>query len=153
MGSISAGFSAGIYRQFINQFDLTNAGPTSIVPSTRLWVPADFTTDVPKAYHIRPEILVEPTATFTLRFEGFYKWNPTILAPDYHALLDAQNGLGLPFTDQSRFITSGKRYSYGTGVRVEKYFPETLLEINASYHYSFSKMITDMCALHGINRM
>ena len=140
LGSITAGLSAGIYRQFINQFDLTNAGPTSIVPSTRFWVPADFTTDVPKAYHIRPEVLVEPSATLSIRFDSFYKWNPTILTPDYHALLDAQNGNGLPFTDQSGFITSGKRYSYGTGVRVEKYFPESLLEVNASYHYSFSKM-------------
>lgn len=139
LGFLSLKLSTGIYRQFINQFDVTNVGPSTIVPSIRFWVPVDFTTDVPKSYHISTEALVEPAENWSFRWEGFYKWNPTILALDYHALLEEPLGPVTPFDDQSRFIVHGKSYSFGTGVSAEKLIESLMMELSLSYQYSIGK--------------
>lgn len=67
LGFLSMKFSTGVYRQFMNQFDITNIGPSTIVPSIRFWVPVDFTTDVPKSYHFSTEALIEPTENLSFR--------------------------------------------------------------------------------------
>jgi len=139
LGFVSLRLSGGLYRQYVNQFDVTNVGPSSIVPSIRFWVPVDFTTDVPKSYHTSSEILVEPQETLSLKWEGYYKWNPTILMLDYHALLEQPDDPNAKFNRQSTFIEHGKRYSYGTGVSAEKLFEELMMELSLSYEYSISK--------------
>lgn len=139
LGFLSLKFSTGIYRQFINQFDITNVGPSTIVPSIRFWVPVDFTTDVPKSYHFSTEALVEPTENLTFRWEGFYKWNPTILAIDYHALLEEPVGPVLSFDNQSRFISHGKSYSLGTGISAETLIEPLMMDLSLSYQYSLAE--------------
>lgn len=139
LGYVSLKLSGGLYRQYVNQFDVTNVGPSSIVPSIRFWVPVDFTTDVPKSYHTSSEILVEPQETLSLKWEGYYKWNPTILMLDYHALLEQPDDPNAKFNRQSTFVEHGKRYSYGTGVSAEKLFKELMMELSLSYEYSISK--------------
>ncbi|MDZ7660612.1 TonB-dependent receptor [Fodinibius sp.] len=139
LGFVSLKFSGGLYRQYVNQFDVTNVGPSSIVPSIRFWVPVDFTTDVPKSYHASSEILVEPQETLSLKWEGYYKWNPTILMLDYHALLEQPDDPNAKFNRQSTFVEHGKRYSYGIGISAEKLFEELMMELSLSYEYSIAK--------------
>lgn len=138
LGFISLKLSGGLYRQFINQFDITNAGPSSIVPSIRFWVPIDYTTDVPKSYHLSTETLIEPTENLSFRWEGFYKWNPSILAIDYHALIEDPANPGMKFNEQNTFIEQGKSYSLGTGISAEKLFEQILMELSVSYQYNLA---------------
>lgn len=139
IGFISLRLAGGLYRQFINQFDITNPGPSSIVPSIRFWVPIDYTTEVPKSYHASTEALLEPTETLSLKWEAFYKWNPSVLAIDYHALIEDPAVPGTEFDHQNTFIEQGKSYSLGTGVSAEKLFEEIMMEVTLSYHYSIAK--------------
>lgn len=139
LGFISLKLSGGLYRQYINQFDVTNVGPSSIVPSIRFWVPVDFTTDVPKSYHAGSEILIEPAENFSLKWEGFYKWNPSILTLDYHALLEEPVDPNAKFDSQSTFIEQAKSYSLGSGISAEKLFEDLLMEVSLSYEYNIAK--------------
>ena len=139
LGFISLKLSGGLYRQFINQFDVTNPGPSSLVPSIRFWVPVDYTTDVPKSYHASAEALIEPTENLTFRWEGFYKSNPSILAIDYHALIEDPTDPQLKFDKQNTFIEQGKSYSLGTGISAEKLFEDLLMELSVSYQYSLAE--------------
>jgi len=139
LGFVSIKLSGGLYRQYVNQFDVTNVGPSSIVPSIRFWVPVDFTTDVPKSYHASSEILVEPEETLSLKWEGYYKWNPSILALDYHALLEEPADPNAKFDSQNTFIEQGRSYSYGTGISAEKLFEELMMELSLSYEYSIAR--------------
>ncbi|MDR8390361.1 TonB-dependent receptor [Aliifodinibius sp. S!AR15-10] len=139
LGYFSAKISTGIYRQFINQFDVTSVGPSAIVPSNRFWVPADYSTDVPKAYHINSELLLEPTEHLALRWEGYYKWHPKILALDYHALLQTPDSPTDHFEDQNNFIVTGKSYTYGTGLSISQFFESLQAEMTLSYQYMLAK--------------
>ena len=139
LGFVSIKLSGGLYRQYVNQFDVTNVGPSSIVPSIRFWVPVDFTTDVPKSYHASSQILVEPEETLSLKWEGYYKWNPSILALDYHALLEEPADPNAKFDSQNTFIEQGRSYSYGTGISAEKLFEELMMELSLSYEYSIAR--------------
>ncbi len=142
LGFVSMKVSGGLYRQYVNQFDVTNVGPSSIVPSIRFWVPVDFTTDVPKSYHTSSEILIEPEETLSLKWEGYYKWNPSILALDYHALLEQPDDPNAKFDSQSTFSEQGSSYSYGTGISAEKLFEELMMELSLSYEYSVARQRT-----------
>lgn len=139
IGYFSGKISTGIYRQFINQFDVTSVGPSAIVPSNRFWVPTDYSTDVPKAYHLDTELLVEPTENLALRWEGFYKWQPTILALNYHALLSTPTSATDHYEDQTNFIVSGKSYTYGSGLSISQFIEPWKMEATLSYQYTLSK--------------
>ncbi|NGP76758.1 TonB-dependent receptor [Balneolaceae bacterium YR4-1] len=142
LGFISLKLAGGVYRQYVNQFDLTNVGPSSIVPSIRFWVPVDFTTDVPKSYHASSEILIEPEETLSIKWEGYYKWNPSVLSLDYHALLEEPDNPNARFNNQSTFTEQGRSYSYGTGISIEKLFEDPMMEFSLSYEYSLARKRT-----------
>ncbi|MFH5831057.1 carboxypeptidase-like regulatory domain-containing protein [Halalkalibaculum sp. DA384] len=139
LGYISGNISTGIYRQFVNQFDVTSVGPSAIVPSNRFWVPADYTTDIPKAYHMGAELLVEPTEHLALRWETFYKWQPNMLALNYHALLSTPESTTDHFEDQINFIVSGKSYTYGTGFNISQFIESWKMEAMLSYQYTLAR--------------
>lgn len=138
LGFASFKIAGGIYRQYINQFNVTNVGPSSIVPSNRFWVPIDNSLEVPESYHASSELLIEPTPRLSLRWEGYYKWNPTVLTLNYHALLNKPK-MSPAFRNQRQFISSGKSYSVGSGVSATQSIPSLALEISASYQYSRTK--------------
>lgn len=142
LGFISLKLAGGLYRQYVNQFDLTNVGPSSIVPSIRFWVPVDFTTGVPKSYHASTQILIEPEETLSIRWEGYYKWNPSVLSLDYHALLEEPDNPNARFDSQSTFTEQGRSYSYGAGISIEKLFENPMMEISLSYEYGFARKQT-----------
>ncbi|MDZ7694519.1 MAG: Plug domain-containing protein [Balneolaceae bacterium] len=136
IGYLAGKISGGLYRQFINQFDLTSVGPSAIVPSNRFWLPSDFSTAIPKAYHFASELLVEPSEHTTLRWEGYYKWQPTTLNLDYHALLNNPQSASDQYSSQQDFVTSGKSYSYGSGLSISRFIESWEMEAMISYQIS-----------------
>jgi hypothetical protein len=139
-GYFSAKLSGGIYRQFINRFDVSNVGPSALVPSIKFWVPVDYTTTVPEAYHVALESLLEPSKSLEIRLESYYKWIPSRLVLDY-AKLSAASFIQSGSNDagQHQFITSARGYAYGLGISAKKRIHSLHMEIRGNYQFSISR--------------
>ena len=143
IGTVTFQVRGGLYRQFINQFDVTTIGPSAVVPSIRFWMPAEQTVALPKAYHISSDLQVAPSDRWSVRFEGYYKWQPNLLMMDYHALAsgpalapDAQPlYLVEPMSSQQEFTVNGEGYGYGAGVSITHSAPTLGMESTLSYQF------------------
>lgn len=135
-GYLSAKLSGGIYRQFINQFDVSNIAPSALVPSMRFWVPADFSTDVPKAYHLSGNLLWEPNEFWTAEIESYYKWMPTTLSLDYRKLFVFSVGGSQNLAQQAQFITDSQQYAYGSGLSIQRVLPALQMQLTGKYQFS-----------------
>ncbi len=139
----------GVYRQFVNQFDVATSNPTALVPSVRFWLPADGADGVATAYHFTGEGVITPLGRWQLRSEWYAKWQPTIMAFDYAVLLnrDAEQVTQVP---PSAYVANASGYAYGVGLRAtrEGYMGWTgwsdrtdglPLRIQAGYDYGVSR--------------
>jgi hypothetical protein len=106
----------GVYRQFVNQFDVATSNPTALVPSVRFWLPASGRDDVAAAYHLAAEGVVTPGRAWQLRGELYGKWQPTIMAFDYGVLLNRDTLLPIALPP-STYVASARGEAYGVGVR------------------------------------
>ncbi len=130
------GLGAGLYRQFVNQFDVTSVGPSALVPSVRFWLPVDASLVPPQALHLTAEGFVVPAPGWTLRGETYYKHLPHLLALDYGVLLNYQEGVGAE-AEQAAFIGDARGYAYGGGARIER--EGDRLRFTLGYDYSLSR--------------
>lgn len=138
IGAYALHLAAGIYRQYVNQFDLSSVGPSAAVPSIRFWLPIDETLAPPKAFHYTANFLVMPSESWNFRIESYYKHQPQILAFHYHPLLipgviAAQDG---PITED-QIIEESNGFAYGGGVFAEHTYNRGV--VGASYSYSQAK--------------
>ena len=140
VGYFSAKLAGGIYRQFINQFDISNVGPSAIVPSLKFWAPIDYTTTVPEAYHIAFESLMEPTNSWKIRVNSYYKWIPTRLVLNYKQLSSFPfYGQYAGYSSQHQFIAPASAYAYGASASAQKFIHPLKLELKGRYQYSISR--------------
>lgn len=135
IGSYSLQLATGLYRQYVNQFDLSNPGPSAAVPSLRFWLPIDETLAPPTAIHVTGNFLVIPADGWTIRLESYYKDHPRIVALHYHPLLIS--GV-IPDEDvtEDDFIDSTSGYAYGGGLFLERIYNRGVLGIQYSYSES-----------------
>ncbi len=147
--------ATGLYRQFVNQFDVSSRSARALLANSRMWLGVDDTVSPPHTAHLGGEMLLQPGAGWTLRLEGYYKHHLHLLAVDYTAptqrqyaqLRDAtgtQNAadflsgdLPLPSQTQTSFLAGGDGYAYGGAVLVEKKLGGARFE--ARYEYSQSQ--------------
>jgi CarboxypepD_reg-like domain len=132
----AARLAAGLYRQFVAEFDLSSVGPTALVPSVRFWYPVDETLRLPKAYHLAGEFLWAPVEPLKVRVEAYHKWQPVLLTVNYPTLL----GLGPAIPDAARhahFIEPASGRAYGAGVHVERQGQRAWQSVSYSYSASF----------------
>jgi hypothetical protein len=106
----------GVYRQFVNQFDVATSNPTALVPSVRFWLPTDGRDGVATAYHLSGEGVITPGGRWQLRGEWYAKWQPTIMAFDYGVLLNRDTLLPLA-VPPSAYVSTATGHAYGVGVR------------------------------------
>ena len=140
IGYLSGKVSGGVYRQFINQFNVSNVGPSSLVPSLSFWVPIDYTTTVPKAYHLSFNGLWEPAESWQFELESYYKWMPSRLMLDYQALSGFKSLTDIgPYSQQGQFITSSKGYAYGMGLSFSKRIIPMGVKIDGGYQFSVAE--------------
>ncbi len=137
LGQHALRVAGGLYRQFVNQFDLTNVGPSAIVSSVRFWLPVDRSLEPPLAVHASVEALASPLPGWDIRAEGYYKHLPRLLALDYGALFDHDAVSGEEPIDQAAYIGAARGFSYGGGVRVER--TSERLRLRAGYDVSVSR--------------
>ena len=131
-GLFSFHVAAGLYRQFTNPFNLSNAGPSAAVPSIRFWIPIDETVSPSRSYHLAGNVLWSPREDMQIRLETFYKDQPRILALDYETILTDASLAGE--TLQGEDITEpAKGYAYGAGIYVEKTYEKGVGSVQYSY--------------------
>ncbi|MEM6336941.1 MAG: TonB-dependent receptor, partial [Bacteroidota bacterium] len=104
--------SAGLYRQFVNQFEVSSASPSALLSSIRFWLPVDETVAPPKALHLALSASVALSPAFTLRAEAYEKRQDRLLFIDYPALW---NGLRTDSvaTTQAEFLGAGRGSTRG----------------------------------------
>jgi hypothetical protein len=136
VGYWSFRIAGGLYRQFINEYRITNTGPTAIVPEIPIWSHTGDTA-IPKAWHVSTSLLIEPTDQTSITAEWFYKWHPsanftTYIEPDE----ESPENPG----EVSAFGISTTMRSWGFGVRYTQSFADRFLRITAGYDYSFAEI-------------
>ncbi|MGF1669206.1 MAG: carboxypeptidase-like regulatory domain-containing protein [Balneolaceae bacterium] len=135
-GYWSVRFTGGLHRQFINQHDITNAGPTSIVPSITVWSHAGDT-EIPKAVHFTGSFFIEPAEGTTIKFESFYKWQPKATITSYTNL---NTGFQIERDEVTAFAETTTMRAFGSGIRVNQELAGSRINLMAGYDYSFSRI-------------
>lgn len=133
-------FSGGLYRQFINEYRLTNAGATAIVPSFSVWSHADGSA-IPKAWHLSGSYLIEPAENTMIVIDGYYKWQPVAQITSYSNIIEVQqSGTAADRSQISAFGETTEIRSAGGGVRLEQSLAGSRLNLKAGYDYSYSRI-------------
>lgn len=132
---LSLRLSGGIYRQFINEFEISSLGPSSLVPSLRFWLPADHTVNVPRAYHLAAEWLLQPGEDWQLNGGFYYKWQPEALLIDYLSLLRYGQNNYTPKLQQGEFILDTRSRTIGAGIGIQKRWLNHRLDTKINYQW------------------
>lgn len=120
VGNYSLRFAAGVYRQFVNQFDLTSLGTSSAIPSILFWLPPDETLSPPRAYHFAVEALFAPGPDWTVGIETYFKEQPRLLTINYAGLQDIKTTSVHYYgpLKQGRFIVPTHGRAYGASLQL-----------------------------------
>jgi len=128
--------AGGLYRQFINEFRVTNTGATAIVPDITIWSHADDSA-IPKAYHLTGSLIIEPAERTSISLEGFYKWQPVSNYTSYGSLLAGQD---LDRSEIGAFAGVTEMRILGAGIRLNQQFGSSNIRMIAGYDYSYNQM-------------
>lgn len=124
LGSLAFRVAGGVYRQFINQFEVTSVGATTLVPTTTVWLPADGSIAPPRAYHLAAEVLMMPNRQWTVATEVFGKWQHRLLMIDYAALASRQTSSEslrhAESVSQSAFVAPSSGRVGGGSIRIQR---------------------------------
>jgi len=132
--------SGGLYRQFINEYRLTNTGATAIVPAFSVWSHADGSA-IPKAWHLSGSWMVEPAENTTVVIDGYYKWQPVAQITSYSNISEVQQvGTAEERSRVSAFGETTDMRAAGGGVRLEQSLAGSKLNLQAGYDYSYSRV-------------
>ncbi|HEY5565108.1 MAG TPA: carboxypeptidase regulatory-like domain-containing protein, partial [Rhodothermia bacterium] len=113
--SWAAEAAAGLYRQFLHQFDGATYGETSLLPSIRFWRPVTGDEEPPKAVHIAGSFLLHPGDNWRVVLETFFKSLPRIREINYVG--PSEKGAGGEPPD---LLVDAEGRSYGLGAAVER---------------------------------
>ena len=116
---ISARFATGIYYQFLNQFEIATISPSSIVPSTRFWLPVDETLAAPLSDHYTIDLSAQLWTDWQLGFEYYYKNQRRLYRVDYPKLW-SQEVDSTVIGNIDEFVTETDGYVYGTSVELRR---------------------------------
>lgn len=118
--------AAGLYRQFINQYDVSKLNVGALLPSVRIWLPVDGTVRPPQALHLSASTLLRLSPAWSLRGEGYWKIQPYQLTMTYRlpeSFGDSTDqepfrGQGGVLSDQASFLAPAKGRAAGASVEV-----------------------------------
>lgn len=136
IGYWSARISGGLYRQFINEYSITNTGASAVVPSFSVWSHAG-TMAIPKAYHLNSSWYGEFSDDSSIRIETFYKYQPVTNITSYQNLIAGDE---LNRSEVSAFAESTEMTALGAGIRVNQALFESVISMMAGYDYSYTQL-------------
>ena len=126
LGGLAVRLAGGLYRQYVMQSEISNAGPTSVVPSVQFWLPIDHSVTPARAYHTAGSLLLTPTDSWSVRLEAYHKWQPHTLQVDYAGLVRPPvpsppgPSLDRPVDTQSDFVAAGTGRAYGAALHLQR---------------------------------
>lgn len=135
LGPWSVELGAGRYHQFVNQFEVTNVGPSAVVPDVRFWLPYDGTVAPPEARHLSAEFVATPRPGLELRAEAYHKWLDRLLELDYGVLMDGD--MTLTEMDQGDFVGLASGVAYGAGASAT--WESARHRLRGSYDWTYSE--------------
>ncbi len=138
LGYWSLMVSGGLYRQFVNQFEITNVGPTTLVPSFTTWLHAGPGHTPSKAWHISASLLYEPVPTTSISVELFRKWQPVTWITSYQGATTLL--IPIPDNQFDIFAEKSSMDAYGLSSRFSQLLPSADLKIELGYDFSFSQI-------------
>ncbi len=118
LGTLTALTSGGLYRQYVNQIDVSALNAGALLPSVRVWLPVDETVRPPAALHLSQSVRLEPGAGWSLGIEGYLK-----SVKDGRILDYARAGGILHEVDlvaQSEFLAAADTRTRGIALRTER---------------------------------
>lgn len=134
--------AVGVYSQFINQFDISTLSPSTLIPSTRFWMPVDETLNPPKAYHFSLDLGLRLGPYWSFRAESYYKKQPHLFRIDYPTLwlleTGATDGQELArITTQNGFTAAAKGSAYGSAFVLAR--NSRTLRAGVRYEYNIAR--------------
>ena len=150
--AFAAKFSAGIYRQFINQVDISVLNAGELLPSTRIWLPVDKTVTPAEVSTLSLATAWKPHKAWEIRSEAYVSLQNNNLAIKYSRSIDtdslyaAFSNQPLPknqdqiFTptvtlEQRQFMTPVKTNKHGFNTSLA--WTGAVTKIEAQYSYSY----------------
>ncbi len=132
----SVKLSGGVYRQFVNEFQITNVGPSALVPDYSVWYHSGDL-DQPTSYNTGLNFLVQPTNSTTIRFDGYTKLQPTAYITSYYNLLLAEDD---ERSATDAFVESTDKNAWGGGIRINQEMLQGDLQFLLGYDYSWTEI-------------
>jgi len=129
LGPATVRLAGGLFRQFVNQMELANTGPSGLVPALRFWLPADGGVVAPRSQHLALEGAVAPAPGWELRGELYGKRTRDLPSVDYAALL--QGGWENGAMEPAALVESTRGSAVGAGVRIGR--SGEVLRVRAGY--------------------
>ena len=128
-GQIAYHIAAGLYRQFLSQFDVASYNLTTLLPGFRFWIPITRDHRAPSAYHLAASVLFEPVSPWKISVESYYKLQSRITSLDYRDRVEpADEGAGL---------IDARGYAYGVGLAVE--YTRRVLKFRGHYEHAIAR--------------
>lgn len=140
--------STGRYRQFMNQFEIGTISPSTIVPSTRLWLPVDETLQAPTAVHYSFDFSAQLWTYWALRVEYYYKDQQRLYRIDYPRLW-RQDPTSVAISTISEFVSLSHGQAYGTSMD----FGTETQRIGFGVRYEYSVSEREYAFRNGVRRM
>ena len=136
--AVSLRLAGGLYRQYLNQFDISTISPSTLFPSIRFWMPVDSSIAPPKAYHAAANVVLHLAEGWSFRAEGYYKDQPRLLRIDYPSLWrSSEEEEEIPITSQAEFIEPAKGHAYGSAFVLER--AGRTLRTSLRYEYNIAE--------------
>lgn len=127
-GAWAMRLSVGMYRQFLEQFDVATFTTTALVPSVRFWLPLSRQETPPRAYHFTTDLQFAPNRVWQITLESFVKWQPHLLVLDY---------AGRQTTSPFDLLTHARGFAYGSSLKVSR--KTRRLQLTAQYEYGVAR--------------
>ena len=116
---VSLRIATGIYYQFMNQFEIATISPSTIVPSTRFWLPVDETLPAPISNHFSIDLSAQLWTDWQLGFEYYYKDQRYLYRIDY-PMLWSQEVDSTTINKIDQFVSQTNGYVYGTSIELRR---------------------------------
>ncbi len=117
---VSLRLATGIYYQFINQFEIATISPSTIVPSTRFWLPVDETLPAPLSNHYSIDLSAQLWTNWQLGLEYYYKDQRSVYSIDYPLLWQQEVDSTETINRIDQFVRETDGYVYGTSMELRR---------------------------------
>ncbi len=112
LGQLAIRLGAGLYEQFVGQYQISSPSSRALVSTSRVWMAMDGSVQPPRAEHYSAEVEYHAGRGWTANLDGYHKHQLQLYTIDYAAPVGR--------VGQAGFLTGGEGFAWGVGGRLEK---------------------------------